>query len=295
MERKLTRRQFGQLAIASAAVAGIGSLANKTWAQTSILTPNLGLIGVNPVPNASTSVGIALQSLDLALNQILNLRLPQAQFGARPILQIGEQLAGFTSLANGTLVLGISPVRAGRNESAATRLVFVGGSSANTPLTVSGLGNQNTLESLLVTNNGSLLGLAIKKNFRPPADLVSINLNTGQTSLSFNLPNNERFSNLAQCPDGRIYTTSVGRLGETSLVQLNVGQGQLIRRAQLNFNGTVWTNGFSDLVCSEAGQLFALGAPRYVTPNNLYSVDPSTGAMTLLRQYDAAKITISST
>lgn len=34
MKLKLTRRRFGQLAIASTAVAGLGYLANKTFAQT---------------------------------------------------------------------------------------------------------------------------------------------------------------------------------------------------------------------------------------------------------------------
>jgi hypothetical protein len=46
------------------------------------------------------------------------------------------------------------------------------------------------------------------------------------------------------------------------------------------------------LVCSLGGQLLALGALRYESPNYLHIVNPSTGAMTRLIPFDVAKTTI---
>lgn len=278
MKLKLTRRRFGQLAIASTAVAGLGYLANKTVAQTALL-----IYGARPNPKAGVT---AVQSLNVATTAVQEL--------ATTNLEPGEKLTGLTSLANAerTLVQVISPVRAGQKQDAPTRLVFLGTSPKT--LTVSGLKKQETLQSVLGLNDGSLIGLVIKKNGRPPVDLVTIDVNTGQISLleKIKLPQTDRFSNLAQCPDGTIYTTAVGRLGETILVQLDLGQGKPNDLAKLNINGAVWNSGLSSLACSPAGQLFALGAPRYVTPNKLYSVDPKDGSMTLQKDFDVSKITI---
>lgn len=276
MKLNLTRRRFGQLAIASTAAAGFGYLANKTFAQI----PNLLIYGARPVPQDG---GILVQSLDLVTNLVQEL--------TTTTLGVGEKLIGFTSLADGTLVMAMGPVRAGRRQSAPTRLFFQGTSPRT--VTVSGLRRQDTLDSLLGTNDGSLYGLVIRKNGRPPATLVAINLDTGESNRidRINLPRTDRFSNLAQCPNGTIYTTAVGREGGTSLVQLNLAQGRPTRVAQLNVNGRVWNSGLSSLICSPAGELFALAAPRYVTPNKLYSVNPSNGAMTQLIDFNVSKIT----
>ncbi len=293
MKRKITRRRFGQLAIAGTAAAGIGHLTTKVFAQT---TPNLFIYGARPVSQAGK---IFVQSLNVTTNAIEDLTTAS--------LEIGEKLIGFTSLANveRTLVLAIGSVRTGKKEEAPTRLVFLGTSPKI--LTLSGLKKQDTLESVLGLSDGSLIGLVIKKNIRPPVKLVAIDISTGQISLidKIKLPQTERFSNLAQCLNGTIYTTAVGRLGETSLVQLDLGAKKLTRLVQLKFNeeegdseaGDPHINGFnsglSDLTCSPAGQLLALSAPSLVTPNRLYSVDENTGAMSVrLGEFDVSKITI---
>ena len=292
MNWKLTRRRFGQVAIASTAVAGLGYLANKTFAQTPSPTPDLNIYGMKPDPKSSIAGGIVLHSLDMARSRVVTQTLPQVRVRATPILQIGEQLTDLTCLADGTFVLAITPVRAGIKEGEPTRLVFLGTSPRT--VTVSGLKKQDRLESLLVANGGSLLALLIKKNGRPPVDLVEIDLSTGEISLvdKIKLPQTQRFSKLAQCPNGTLYTTAVGRLGETSLVQLDLAQGKAIVRSQLKVDGTVWNSGLSDLVCSRAGQLLALGAPRYESPNLVYSVDTSNGTMTALTPFDVVKFTI---
>lgn len=292
MNQRLTRRRFGQLVLASTTVAALGYFEKKTSAQTA----NLDIISVSAVAKAITAAeGIVVQSLDVALSQVETITLTEDPDEDTAVLEIDEELTGLTSLGgDGTLVVCIAPVRTGKKENEPTRLVFAGKSPKT--LTVSGLKKQDRLDSLLGANDGSLLGLVSKKNRQPPVNLVKISPNTGEISLidKIKLPQTQRFSNLAQCPNGTIYTTAISRLGETSLVRLDLAQGKAISEVQLNFKGTVWNNGLSDLVCSEADQLFALGAPRYVTPNNLYTVNSRTGAMTLLRQYDANKITISS-
>lgn len=279
MNQRLTRRQFGGLALGSTVVAGLSVLTNKTFAQTS----NLVIYGARPLPKDGV---IVLQSLNLTTGVINDL--------TSATLESGEKLTVFTSLADGTFILAISPIRTGKKENEPPRLVFIGGSSANKTLNVSGLTNQVTFESLLGTNDGSLYGLVLKKNFVPPVELVSINKTTGEISLinKIQLPETYRFSNLTQCLNGTIYTNTVGDLGETSLVQLDPGQGKAIPLAQLKFNNQVWDSGLSDLVCSPAGQLFALGTSRYGLTNNLYTVNPKDGAMTLLREWDVKNITI---
>lgn len=291
MKHKLTRRRFGYLMLAGTTAAALGYFTKKTFAQT----VSIDIIGVSPVAKATTvEAGIILQSFDLTLNQVETTTFPQDLNEA--ILELEEQLTGLTSFGDddSTLVLSIAPVRTGNKENEPTRLVFLGTSPKT--LTLSGLKKQNRLQSLLGSNDGSLLGLVTTKNHKPPVDLVEIDPSTGEISLidKIKLPQTQRFSNLAQCPNGTIYTTALGRLGETSLVRLDLAQGTSTTVAQLNYNGMVWNNGLSDLVCTTGDVLLALGAPRYETPNNLYYVEPSTGTMTLLTEYDATKIALAS-
>ena len=315
MNQKLTRRRFGQLAIASTATAAavLAAIANKTFAQAS----NLVIVGVrlgppstddadtnlnsttvdsteNSTTTASTAQELVLQSLDVGTGQVLTLTTSQVlQGGTTPILQVGEELSGLTSLADGTIVLAINPASTSNKGDTPTRLTFLGTSPK--VVTVSELNKQEKIESFVRTNDvNRLLGLVVKKNGTPPVKLVNINVQTGAISNNndFTLPANVRFSNLAQCPDGKLYMTAVGKQGETSLVQLDQAEKKPITLAQLSFNGEVWNNGLQSLVCSLGGQLIAFGARRYETPNYLHTVDVGNGVMTRLTQFDVAQITI---
>lgn len=281
MEPKLTRRRFGRLAIASTAVAGLGYLANKTFAQT---RSPLVVYGVRPSREGGK---LTLQSLNVESGTVQDV--------TTATLDDGEKVIGLTSLANGALVLAVGPVRAGKKENAPTRLIFLGKSPRT--LTLSGLGSQYALESFLGLNDGSLVGLVNRKNNMPPVRVVDINVSTGNISFTdrVNLPAQERFSQLMETPNGTLYTTLVKKLGNTTLVRLDLAQGRVIDLAQLNFNGRVWNSGLNDMVSSPTspmGKLFALGAPRYASFYNLYNVDADTGAMTLLRErWGVTKIT----
>ena len=283
MELKLSRRRFGQLAIASTATGALGYLANKTFAQTPNLT-NLTLYGAR-----------SISAIGQGLIQTLNVTSPAIDELTRLTLQPGEKLSGFTFLKDDTLVLSFSAVLLGKKKDIDTRLVFIGvsGVSSKPSLNLSGLKKEETIDSLLGLRDGSLIALVIKKNGKPPVKVVEIDTSSGQVSVldKIKLPKTDRFSTLAQCPDGTIYTTAVDRTGETTLVQLDLGEGKPNALAQLNLDNTTWNSGLNSLTCSSGGELLALAAPRYVTPLNVYNVNPSTGAMTLrAEKWNVSKI-----
>jgi hypothetical protein len=302
MELKLTRRRFGQLAIAGTVVAVLGNFQRKVFSQIS--TPQLVVIGVrlgpipspdvdtgldDPMPDTdeisivpSATVGLILESLDIADAQPKPLPIPQI------LLDSDDQVTGFTSLSDGTLVAAITPVPTKRKGGGPTRLI-VGPSP--TTVTISGLKKREYLGSLVGTKDGRLLGLVVKKNGRPPVRLVEVDWTTGNFSSKLKLAKNQRFSNLAEC-DGKLYTTGIDKDGKTSLLLLDLQKGDLNFIAELKVDDTSWDNGLESLVCSPANQLFAFGALRYQYPNALYSVDQSSGAMMKLQNFDVAMITV---
>ncbi|MCC5665231.1 hypothetical protein LC653_15230 [Nostoc sp. CHAB 5784] len=240
-----------------------------------------------------------LANLDTALGDVNDILSSLTSLGngtvadpVTPLVETNETLSGFTSLSDGTLVVAATPITIDRKQATPTRITFLG-----TPiktLIISGLKQNQQLGSLLGTSDGRLIGLVGKKNGTPPITLVDINLQTGEISSisKIKFPNDERASNLAQCPDGKLYTSLVGLNGDTTLVQLDSNQKNPIRLAQLKFNGQAWNNGLQSLVCSATGQLLAFGAMRYETPNAVYSIDKNSGNMTRLQDFDAAQITL---
>lgn len=275
MELKLTRRRFGQLAIASTAVAGLGYLANRTIAQE---VPPV-LYGVRP--------NVIDQSL---LVQALNLTTGEVENEETLALLPGQKVSGFTTLANGTRVLSISPVRAGRRENASTRLEFLGESPRT--VTVSGLTRRERIDSLLAFNDGTLSCLIIRRSGRPPVRLGSINLQTGEITdrLRVRLPSAERFSNLVQTPNGTVYSTLVARSGNTVLVRLDLAQRTRVRVATLRLEGQPWSYGSADLAYSPAlaeDEILILAAPRYSSYFNVYTANTGDGNMSFVREFRA--------
>lgn len=307
MSYKLSRRKFGQLALAGTLVSGLSYQTNKAFAQT----PSLKIIGIGSSPIISTDktdspevnttelnsitrknvatdikpVGLVLQSLITGKAQILTNK-------STPLVESNETLSGFTSLSDGTLVVAITPVSTSRKQATPTRITFL--STPVKTLIVSGLEENQQLGSLLGTNDGRLIGLVGKNNGTPPIRLVDINLQTGEISFinKVKFPEDERVSNLAECPDGKLYTSLVESDGDTFLVQLDSNQKKPIRLGQLQVNGQAWNNGLQSLVCSGTGQLLALGALRYQTPNTMYSVDKNSGNMTRLQDFDVTQIAL---
>ncbi|MEH2375668.1 hypothetical protein [Nostoc sp.] len=307
MSYKLSRRKFGQLALAGTLVSGLSYQTNKAFAQTSSLkiigigsspiistdqtdspevnTTELNSITPNNVATDIKPVGLVLQSLITGKAELLTNK-------STPLVESNETLSGFTSLSDGTLVVAITPVSTSRKQATPTRITFL--STPVKTLIVSGLEQNQQLGSLLGTNDGRLIGLVGKNNGTPPIRLVDINLQTGEISFinKVKFPDDERVSNLAECPDGKLYTSLVESDGDTFLVQLDSNQKKPIRLGQLQVNGKAWNNGLQSLVCSGTGQLLAFGAMRYQTPNTVYSVDKNSGNMTPLEEFDATHIAL---
>lgn len=314
MLQRLTRRQFGQIAIAGSTVAAIAALTGRTLAQTRLVIigvrPSSSVSGVpdsrtfataNDATNADTDNAapastspsstrrLEVQSFDVSSGRA---ETPIAIESANPVsLHSGELITGLATLNDGTLLVAITPVN--NSSSSSTRLRSLSTSSKD--VTVSGLTQQEALTDLLTLNDGSLVGLVVRKDNVPPMRLVNINPQSGQTTTKFNLPEDRRFGGLAQCPDGAVYTTSVARDGATSLVRLDLGQNQVTTIAQLRLDDAIWNNGVQSIACTSASQLFVLGSFWHETRQFLHVVDVKTGNMTRLQAYDVWKMTVSRT
>lgn len=306
MSQSITRRKFGQIAIAGTAVAGVTIFASRVKAQTT--TQVLAGVSFNRRASSNTTATdeIVVQTLAITTGQVQQLAHIQSQ----PNTNIGGQLSnsdnlsldaslqpytlmsGLTAMTDGTLILSSNPVGSSQQANP-SRLTKIVGSSSQT-IDVSGLDRQNALWSLLATNNGSLLGLVAGKNGKPPYSLANINMQTSEVNfINFSLPTNQWFSNLVQCPDGNIYAISVGLGGDVGLVQLDLNQGKPIERLQrLRLNGIDWRTGFNSLTCSAEGQLFALGNPnKYDSRLALYSLELITGNLTKQIDVNYSKVT----
>ncbi|MDZ8029670.1 hypothetical protein [Nostoc sp. DedSLP04] len=307
MNYKLSRRRFGQLALAGTVVSGLSYLTKKALAET----PSVNIVGIGSSPivtidqtaitevnttelvenTALNSVSTDIKPVGLVLQSLMTGKAQVLTDKSTPLLEPNEILSGFTSLSDGTLVVAITPVAISRRQATFTRITFLG-----TPvrtLILSGLKPNQQLGSLLGTNDGRLIGLVGKKNGTPPIKLVDIDLQTGEISFISKVKflEDERISNLAECPNGILYSSVVGEYGETTLVQVDPNQKKPIRLGQLKLNGQAWNNGLQSLVCSATGQILAFGAMRYETPNAVFIVDKNSGTMTRLQDFDSAQIT----
>ena len=303
MNQHITRRRFGQLLVAGTAVAGVSSFANRLKAQT---PSGQNLVGVSLSQSSTTTANSQwlVQTSHLhtgKVRQQTSVLVDQPDFGTRNVaqtqtLQPYDQLGGLTSTADGVIYLATNATGSSQ-QAKPSRLTKSVGSSSET-IEISGLAPQEAVWSLLSTQNGSLVGLVAKKNGSPPFRLVDINTKTGQVRYrNFTLPTNQWFSNLVQCPNGNIYSLSTGFGGDRGIVQLNLKQGTLSRLAtRLKVNGVEWGTGLNSLTCSGNGQLYALGNPnKYDSRLALYTVDLSTGTMTMEREVAYHKVTVSLT
>jgi hypothetical protein len=225
---------------------------------------------------------LILEFLDVGSGQLGQLPVPQI------LIDSDEAVTGFTSLSDGSFVVAITPISASKKGGDPTRLIILGQSSTTIP--IAGLKKDEQVKSILGTKDGRLLGLVVKKNDTPPVSLVDIDVKTGNFTGKVNLPGNQRFSNLAECPDGTLYTTGVDKDGNTGLLLLDAQKRDLNFIVELKVDNMIWNNGLDGLVCSPAHQLFAFGALRYQFPKALYSVDVGSGTMIKLQNFDVAKV-----
>jgi hypothetical protein len=285
--RKLNRRQFNQLLMTGTALAAMSVPAEQAFAQGG---PVLRGLRMRPMTinddNDEEMVSLTINPENGEINQRTQLR---NQGGAPAILRRNERPSGLAALGGNLLIVATQGIP-GEPE-VVSRLM----TGAAQPLAIKGLGANNTVESILVTNGGPILSIVSLNSGVPPLRLATIDAQTGQASLveGFNFPSNTRFSNLTQCPDGTIYGTSLGQEGSVRLVQLDMQNQRIIDLPLLRFEQRFLSNDLKSLACSGTGKLFALADPIKRGSNLLLTVDIGTGAMNLVKEVDTEKITFS--
>ncbi|BAY75310.1 hypothetical protein NIES25_17530 [Nostoc linckia NIES-25] len=297
MELKLTRRRFGQLALASTTVAAVGVVLDKTLAQSNISTLILGIrSGIannnNPtnIDSNTTDLGDASQTNDpSALQPIIvesfnvSTQEIKAVLTTPPILETCEQLSGFVSI-NGKLIAAASNICARKKKDKKVRLIDL--NSLET-VSISGLKNKENVYQLLRLTDGSLAGLVIKEKGRGSSRIVTIDLNTGQITDRSKIPEQKRVTAVAECPDGSFYGIDTDKVGEISLFQIGQEQSK-----KLKSQGQALNNGCDGLVCTSSNELFALVGFRYESPQHVDKINKDNGEMETIKGFNVAKITL---
>ncbi len=302
MKLKLTRRQFGQLAVLATAATATGLFSNKILAQQSstvILGARPGNISdpdTSTDPNSDTTdltdgsatadiVPSTLQTIVVESFDVGSLDI-KTVLTTSPILETSEQLSGFVSLKDGRLVVAATSIDPDKKKKQSVRLIFL---SESKSVAVSGLKNNEALRSLVRLKDGTLVGLVGKINGTPPSRIVTINPDTGEVIDRDKIPEQKRVTAITQCPDGTFYGIATEKTGETSVFQ--IGQEQ---STKLIFNGEAWNNGFIGLVCAASNQLYGLGALRHKEyPLYLHTIDPKTGEIKRIEKgFNVSAITI---
>lgn len=298
---KLNRRKFNQLIMASTTIAAIGVPIEQAVAEEAEEKPKLLGFRVRPVATTrktdnqdeedGSDTEIVFQTIDPETGQIQNGK-ERVLLGTPLFLQRGERIAGFAALSSASLLFSKTQGVPGAPK-VVSHLLVVDKSSQT--LTVKGLGDNNTVETLLITDDGSLLCIVSLNSGVPPFALATIDAETGTASLleDFHFPSDKRFSNLTQCGNGLIYGTSIGTQGSIRLVQIDIPNQQIIDLPFLHFEEQMVSDDLKSLTFSSSGQLYALADLKERGKNLLLTIDIDTGALRLVNEIDTEKITFS--
>ena len=282
MPRRLTRRRFARIALASSVAAGSISAVVVPSATTIFArTARLELIGIRPSPipsGASEAPEVtrtehdlgsgALEPTGIPLSLALHtLELPtrQSRLQSTPALIASNELvSGCAILRDGTLIVAITPTPGSSTDRNSTRLVRLG--TPATTVAITGLSPSEQLGDLVATPDDRLLGLVARRNGTGPARLVAVDGQSGRLNVlaAIHLQNYWRVNTLAASPRGQLYASAVTLAGETDLVQLGAN-GVLSPVAPLSVAGVAWNNGLQNLGFSSAGEMLAF-APSGTPP-----------------------------
>jgi hypothetical protein len=257
MSLTLTRRRFGQLAIASTAVAALGYLANKTFAVTDLLLYGL---------RVDFGGKLAVETLNLVSGVVQDV---STNLTSDITLNTGDQLTGFTSLSDGTLVVCVTPAsdkgKKKEKDADPPYLIYLGTSPKT--VEISGLKEKKeTIVDIAGTQDGKLLGLVAKRNGRPPNKIVSIG-SDGKISKEDTVPGRQRVTNLAESADKTIYTATVDDDGKPT-----------VDEKKLNSDKKNLNNGLNSLVgdSSDKSLFYVLASDRYEITRSVLRVDVSS-------------------
>jgi hypothetical protein len=316
MSFTIKRRRFGHLAIASAITTIASSIASQSLAQhSSMLVYGIRLDSSRSKKNIGLgqrwTPSLILSTLDLGNGaKFAEIAVPTTAIdnsveALSETRESDERLTGLTRQADGTLV--ISTVTTTRNGNT-NNLIFIepqGSTLKVRAKQVLGLQSSNTLESIAVVGNGQLLGITSLTYGLPPFTLTTIDLGTSRAIMNEQsapipgagalplLKHGSRYGNLAESPTGSLYATTLGSEGGVpSLVQIDLTAQATQKISKLSINGKPLGNDVLDLAFSPSGQLLALAKLSGQGEAALFTVDVTTGNMSLLKPFPARKIIV---
>ncbi|MBW4605006.1 MAG: hypothetical protein KME29_37020 [Calothrix sp. FI2-JRJ7] len=298
MALKLTRRQFGQLAIFSTTTAGVGLVISKTLAQesktstvilgirngitdndtdTNLDSNTTDIADGSQITDPSTLQPIVVESLNVSTKEI------KTVLTTAPILETCERLSGFASI-DGKLIAAATYTCTTKKKDTKVRLIDL--NSLET-VNISGLKNNEEVYQLLRLADGSLGAVVGKEKGKGSSRIVTIDLKTGQIKDRSKIPEQKRVTVVAECPDGVFYGIDTGKAGETSLSQIDKGESK-----KLTYQSATFNNGSDGLVCTSSNELFTLIGFRYQSPKYLNKINKDTGETERISGFDVAKITL---
>lgn len=332
MNLSLKRRRFGQLMLASATTAAVTNIGEKTLAQSTSskivgfsLDPNsiklelslFGLLSLSVSTNlANTTPQVVIQTLDsltgkllstleVASNLVTNQRTSTETTPKALYNQTYERITDATTLTDGRLVISafVSTQKGNYNKI----VIFDAKNySYQQGLKISGFRTNNaTIESVMAMKDNRLLSIISLGEGVPPFYFAVIDSKTGKitTGTELGLPDlspDERFSNLAQAPDGKIYATNIDREGNTNIVQIDLknrslltGKAKIVPYVQLRLEKKALRNDLLSMGFSSTGQLYALAAPHGEKTKSLYTIDLKTGELQYLTRFLVDQIAFS--
>ncbi|MBD2533764.1 hypothetical protein H6G97_31095 [Nostoc flagelliforme FACHB-838] len=298
MKLKLTRRQFGQLALASTTAATVGLVYSRTLAQSNTGTVILGIktgisdndIDTNLDSNTTDLVNTSQTTTDPSILQPIIVESCNVSTGeiktvltTAPILETCERLSGFAFI-NGQLIAAASYICTRNKKDNKVRLIDL--NSLET-VDISGLKNNEDVYQLIRLKDGSLGGLVGKEKGKGLSRIVTIDFKTGQITDRSKIPEQKRVTAVAECPDGSFYGINTNKVGETSLSEIGQEESK-----KMKSQGKTLNNGCDGLICTSSNELFALVAFRYEYPKYLHRINKGNGEMERIKGFDVAKITL---
>ncbi|MFN6464566.1 MAG: hypothetical protein RMZ41_022495 [Nostoc sp. DedVER02] len=260
-------------------------------------TPEISLISLNI--DTGENLSHSTISTNIVENQQALTKVIPKAFYQEPY----ERLTSLNTLSNGTFI--ISSV-AHTQEGNFNRLLFVNSYESGQiqkSLKVWGFKHEDsTLENLLETEDGKLVGIISIRGGIPPFELVTIDSETGKVNYDeLVLPDllpDRRYSNLTQSPvDRKIYAISMDHMHPAHLVQLDMenysgitGKPLIIKLSELHLNNKVLENDLLGLAFSPLGKLYAIANINREPINSLFTVDIDTGEMVFVRKLAVLKI-----
>ncbi len=276
----MKRRQFIQNVLVGTAATSVFANKENIAQACDFPVPSQLLYGVQAVTNF-----VQVFSLDLNTSSVNDLTATNPQLTLQP----NERISSFTVLLDGTLVVATAPATTSQNPNPSRLLSF---SSSQIPA-LQGLEQSSTIESLCATQDGRLLSIVSLNLGLPPFRLATIDVNTGEVSFinELSMPENQRFSNLTESPNGHLIATNISRSGFTNIVRIFLNKGTFTTLSQLSYNGKPLSNDIKSQAYSPLSKgTFVLANPTYQSTNSLFWVNKKTGVLELITTFAADNI-----